>query len=382
MILVDFNNKASITYSSVMKMSFEEHIKIFKNNKKQGLDLAPEFTVKDYNKHFKGFCNIMLKDFYTIQKKYSNYGDLCICVDYDRKNYWRKELQKTYKSNRENQKKNDFDKKANKYFHEHLNSFIELLKNMGVMVVDEVSLPFNNNPQASVEADDIVSVLTEVPEKHLIVSNDGDYKQLLTNPKVKIYNPFERKIVEATKKEINEKNLESLLLGQAKDNIFSIKYNSEICPKFIKWMKEKYDVEITPDMIYKLNTKYKKYSDEYKEEMNKLDEKEIKEGKRKKRRNLTPFAKPNFGESNYKKLIAAYSIDEILEMNPIYKMRYELNKKLYYFNEIPQAVKKAIFKKYKEVKNNPNRNTYKAQSFCTMKGIQYVELGRNQNKLF
>ena len=365
MILLDFNNNSSIKYSTAISLALEEEKKLYKKTK-----VALPLTNKNYNDIRKAFFNLLLQDLEKIRQQFSkSYGNLMICTDYDKDNYWRQQLQPQYKANRDNIKKNDFDKLAYKEFYNHKEEMLQYFKDSGLIVLEKLYTPFLKNSKASIEADDTIAILcTYIKEKHLIISNDGDMSQLLSNT-VKIYHPIDRKLVQKTKKEIEEYNQKSLILGQKKDNIFSIKHNSEISKEFIKWMQDKYQIEITQDMLYSILKNYSKYTDEFEKEMYNEDTKNIKDGKRKQRRNLNVFSKANFGEVGYKKLFEAYSINEVLDSNKLYKARYELNKKLYLFTEIPEEIKDCILKVFNEYETK--ENIYECQTFCNMFGVTY-----------
>lgn len=367
MIILDWNNFSTIKYSSVSSMLLKE-LKISKKDwKKSGI--LPNIDSSFYKTQKKAFFNLVVNELKPLLSKFSStYGEFVIAKDYDKANYWRKEIFKPYKANRDI-RGDDFDSLIEKENFEHKNELLQFLKYNGIKVIEELEVVYKANPKASIEADDIIASLTTLPGKHLIISNDGDFHQLMIKDNIKIYNPFERKIITKTKKEINDKNLRECLLGQAKDNIYSIKYNSEISEDFIEWMNKKYDVEITHDMIFVLIKKYSMYMKEYEKEKEIEDISLIKSGKRKKKRHLTAFSKANFGTVTCEKMLSEYTLDEILDMNVLYRARFNLNELLYRLDKIPDEVKSKCIDAYQnyEIK----KNSMLVQQFQLRYGITF-----------
>lgn len=366
MIFLDYNNLSTIKYSSATSLLLKE-LNIKKKDWKES-KILPEINSSFYITQKKAFFNLFINELKPLISKFSkDYGELVICRDFDKKNYWRKELYKPYKANRDKES-DEFDSLIEKYNFDHKSELLALLK-ANFKVIEELSVHFKSNPDASIEADEIIATLTTLPGKHLIISNDGDFHQLLIKDIVKIYNPFERKLITKTKKEINEKNIRECLVGQAKDNIVSIKHNSEISNDFINWMKEKHNLEITKDMILTISTKYKSYMIEYSDEKRAEDDELIKSGKRKKRRNLTAFSKPDFGLTTCEKWLKEYSLEEILNMNPIYRARYNLNERLYRLDKVPEEVKNKILDFYNNYEFK--KDTMTNQQFMLRYGISF-----------
>lgn len=371
MIFIDYNNLTTIRYSTALNLVITKEEKTA--YKKHGV--LPDYDNNWYSTLKKAFHNLMLNELEGISKRYKrDYGEVVVCCDYDKKNYWRKQIFSPYKEGRDNLKSNPFDEMSGKMNYEHKRELKEILKLIGVKLIDEVTAPFMNNPIASAEADEIIGVLCyEIPGKHLTVSNDGDYNQMCVRSNIRIYDPFKRKLKVLTKKEINEKNIMSCLLGQSKDSIYGIKTNSEISDDFIKWMNDNHQIEITKSMIYTMSRDYPKYMEDYRIEKSKEDDKSIKEGKRKKRRYLTAYAKANFAEGKAKPLLEEYGLEKILEMNPMYKARYELNERLYYLDKTPQEIKDAILGKF----NNyivKEKDDYAIQLYFMQHGLKQVDI--------
>lgn len=113
-------------------------------------------------------------------KKFKNeYGQIVLCCD--NKNYWRRDYFKHYKACRKTARdKSDLD--WNVIF-TVLNELKDDLK---------VSFPYKVIDVDGAEADDIIGTLTRrlsAHEKVLIISSDGDFKQLHKYQNVKQYNP-------------------------------------------------------------------------------------------------------------------------------------------------------------------------------------------------
>lgn len=369
MIFIDFNNFTSIKYSTATRIVLTE-LKIDKKDWKKTGEL-PKLDTKFYNMLRKAFFNLTINELKPVINIFSkDYGNVVIARDFDKANYWRKELYSAYKANRD-VPSDEFDSLIGKFNFEHKNELLKFLAS-NFMVLEGLNVPFKSNPNASIEADDIIGVLTSVlPGKHLIVSNDGDFYQSMIKDNVKIFHPIERKIITKTKKEINDKNIRECLVGQGKDNIPCIKYKSEISEDFIKWMDTKYQIEITPDMILVLIKKYKNYIDEYEKEKAQEDIELIKSGKRKLKRNLSAFAKPNFAAETCEKWLKEYTLDEILDMNIIYKARYQLNEQLYLFSKIPDEIRNCCINSFEETKAKFSPSIIDQQTFFLKYGIQF-----------
>ncbi len=365
MILVDFNNIANIFYSGTISEVLKEEIKLFKRS---GLVEISEKQHKDIQK---GFFMYALNSLKRIQDQHYKYKDVVVCVDYKRKGYWRRELQSDYKDNRDNKKQNDFEKESMKNFMTNNLALIEIFKKFGFSVIDKLETTMNNKT-VTLEADEIVGVLS-TKEKSLIYSNDGDYKQCVYYHDVNILNPITNKISSLTKKEIKEYMDKQLCLGQAKDNIRNIKYCTTLDKNFILYMSKTHQLEINDDMLndFKPNNKYSKYVTEYKALRKIESDKLILEGKRKRKLYDEYFATPNFGEKTYDDLIQKISIEDILKENPLYRERYELNEKLFYFHKIPLEIKECILEAYDSLE--PQQDLAFMSNFFNVFRISYKD---------
>lgn len=353
MIFIDANNLFTMRYSVVQRELFKDDKILFK---KTG---AIDIDESKYIKLTSGVINLVVKELARYQTQFKHrYGDIIIASDYKKSNYWRKTIYPNYKACRDIDKRNAFDKLINKNSYNDKMILMEVISKLGFIVLDKIQHP---ETKETVEADDIIGVLTRMPGKHLICSADGDFDQLLVNPNIKRFNLFESKIVKTTNKKIQEKNYKSLILGQAKDDIPNVKYHSELSDDFIKWMKNKHDIEITKNMIDLIQEKYSNYMDEYRIEKLKEDTISIAKGKRKQKRNLTAYAKPNFGEVKYNKMLETIGIDNFLNENKIYRKNFELNKQLYFLDNIPKRIIEIIGKSYLKAKQENTANKYEAE---------------------
>lgn len=152
---------------------------------------------------------IMTSIIYNIRMFSPN--ELILAVD--GRYYWRKKVYEKYKAQRKAKRDNDvFDWNV---FFEYLNSFLSDIKQ---------SLPFKVMKIKWVEADDIIGTLTRLlpdGKTNIIVSSDKDFIQLLSNPKVRLYDPIKREQVKSTdpKRVLEIK----ILTGDKSDNIPNVK---------------------------------------------------------------------------------------------------------------------------------------------------------------
>ncbi len=358
MIEVDFNNISTIRYSSAIKIVLEEQKKRYQ---KTGY---VDINNKDYIAIKRAFFNLMLNQLSTIYSKFgAKYGRLVICADFDKSRYWRKVVYPPYKANRDKKTSNDFDTTAKKFEYEHKQEILELFKHLNMIVLDklEVTKETSRFFRKSLEADEICAVLAQyAPEPNMIVSNDGDFKQMLLRANIKIFNPILGKLEEATKAEIHKKMMIDCLAGQAKDDIRPITYKTKVNKHFIKYMKDTHDIELKESDIKTMYTKLKSHMQEFEKMMKKLDDEEIKSGKRQKRRNMSAFANASFTTDTAKKWLESRTLTEILDEHKLYRMRYELNEQLYLLdiNKLPEDIVDTIIDSYKA--STPEFDSYKA----------------------
>ena len=145
--------------------------------------------------------------FYNIRK--FNPSEVILAVD--DKNCWRKKVYPEYKAHRKDKKDNDifpWDE-----YQIYINSFLEDIKATFPFMVIQVSYS---------EADDVIGVLAKhIPSDKVVVTADSDYIQLMSIPKLKLFNPLKDKFV------INDNPKMSLMVkilaGDSGDNIPNIK---------------------------------------------------------------------------------------------------------------------------------------------------------------
>lgn len=132
-----------------------------------------------------------------------------VIIAVDSKDTWRKLYYPPYKSNR----KKDDDINWEQLYME-MDNFQKLLKE---------NIPWKVIKASRSEADDIIAVLSNYidNEKVVIVSNDVDFVQL-SSDKIKVYNPSKKEIVDEPEDKENYINTMALC-GQSKDNIYNCK---------------------------------------------------------------------------------------------------------------------------------------------------------------
>lgn len=110
--------------------------------------------------------------------KFRNYGRIVIACDGN--NYWRHEIFPYYKVKRKEARK------ADNYDWQAIFKYIDKIKK-------EIKehLPYPVIEVARAEADDIIAILTDNTEKHIIVSRDKDLRQLQKNSTIKQWNPVD-----------------------------------------------------------------------------------------------------------------------------------------------------------------------------------------------
>lgn len=341
MIFIDYNN-IFLRYYSVSASLVAPDLK-----KKLKMNPNVRIPEDDYKKIKSGSFNLILKELLFLKKKFAQYGDLVICSDYNKATYWRKRHFKEYKVKHPS-KPNPVDELLYKNMYQDKDELIELLHLSNIKVLDKIEIN-----GASAEADDTIFVLaTEIKAPlHLVYSVDEDYNQILTNT-IKKYHPFKKAFVPTpTDKEKGEWALMSCVMGQSKDNVKPVTYQTEISDDFIKWMKTKHELEITKDMIDVLKEKYSYYMKEYEEEKSKEDDLLIESGKRKQRRYLDAYKKPQMGNVAAKKWIKDFDTHM---KNPVFRENFEVNCRLMLYNRVDADIKQEIHRRYQEVCSSNN----------------------------
>lgn len=160
----------------------------------------------------------------SYKKKYGKeYGEVVIACD--GRNYWRKSVFPHYKAHRKaNRDKSDLD----------WGFIFDTLAELRTDLINE--FPYKVLLIDTAEADDIIAVLTEhtqehllvenglfpEPQKVLIVSSDKDFIQLQRNKNVRQWSPMQRKFVEGSQKDIQEYTITHIVKGDSGDGIPNI----------------------------------------------------------------------------------------------------------------------------------------------------------------
>ncbi len=283
------------------------------------------------------FLHLSLNELLTMKQKYgAQYGDILMC--YDSPNAWRRRVYSGYKSGR---RKSVAQKTP---FESFCYKLLPNLNNSLKMILDLT--PWNyvadlKVGEYGVEADDIIAVACKhLPGRHLICSTDQDYIQLHSEY-VRQYNPFHKKLLDqASKRAIQLWKDINLISGQGKDSVPGITEHCQLDERFIKWCKDKHDLDVDHSMLEKIENEHSDLMDQYEDEMFDEDTMLLESGKRKQRRNLIAYKKPRMGDSGALKFLADF--DKNMKINPRYQKHYERNQVLLLFDFIPEDVENAI----------------------------------------
>jgi 5'-3' exonuclease len=138
---------------------------------------------------------------------------LIVAVDDKNHGYWRKDIYSQYKAHRAAFKADsvvDFEKYYIAY-NRLISELAETFSNIYFLSVDKC------------EADDVIAIISKKSktDKIIIISGDSDYKQLLTEKNILLYNPLKNMVVEC----LNPKRTLELkvLVGDKSDNVPPIK---------------------------------------------------------------------------------------------------------------------------------------------------------------
>ena len=173
---------------------------------------------KDTNKMMSIIRHTTLSTLLSYKEKYGKtYGQLVLCAD--GRNNWRKEVFPLYKHHRKGaREESSTDWKT---IFDFAREFLGELKAV---------FPYRVVQVDRAEGDDVIAVLTkyaseymvetnglvEEPPKTLIISSDGDYKQLHVIKNVRQWNPIMKKMVDAPAKEFL---FEKILTGDKGDGV-------------------------------------------------------------------------------------------------------------------------------------------------------------------
>jgi hypothetical protein len=186
----------------------------------------------------------------SYKKKYKEYGEVVIACDGP--SYWRKTVFPHYKAHRKaNRDKSDLDWKF----------IFETLSELRQDLIDH--FPYKVLINEGAEADDIIAVLTEFtqehllhqnglfpePQKVLIVSSDKDFIQLQRNKNVRQWSPMQRKFVEGSQKEVQEYTIQHIVKGDSGDGIPNILSRDDV---FVSGDRQKpFSAKRLPDFFEK-----------------------------------------------------------------------------------------------------------------------------------
>jgi len=144
----------------------------------------------------------------TLSKKF-DYKTLVLAWD---KGSWRYKEFEGYKKSRKDarEKESDFEVRAREKYYQ---------------IIDELIDRFNDTKAINLhvdycEADDIAGVLAlHVPGRHLVVTSDSDYWQLLANPLIDVYDPIKKKMIKLSPDEARYQLFEKIIRGDSSDSI-------------------------------------------------------------------------------------------------------------------------------------------------------------------
>ena len=215
MILIDYSQ---VALSAIL--TFQRELK------------GTESEVKNLIRH------VTLSTIKSYKKKYGKeYGELVVCCD--GRKYWRREFFEHYKANRKKARdKSDLD----------WGLIFDTLNEMRQDIAEH--FPYRVIHVDRAEADDVIAIMTkwaqennlvinglfEEPQKILILSSDGDFKQLHQIGNVKQWSPMQKKYVVGTKQEIIEKKIEHIVKGDAGDGVPNILSKDDV---FISGKRQK-----------------------------------------------------------------------------------------------------------------------------------------------
>lgn len=160
--------------------------------------------------------NTLAKNIKSFKAEYPN---AVLCFDNSEGGYWRRRVAPYYKQNRkEDRKESTFP--FDDYF-KHLNVVKQELKDYFPYIILDVP---------SAEADDCIAVCVKhlamrgVPS--LIISADGDFKQLQIYDTVRQWSPTQKKDVKVSKYEAQLTKMTKILKGDRKDNVSPMRVRS------------------------------------------------------------------------------------------------------------------------------------------------------------
>lgn len=160
--------------------------------------------------------NTIAKNVKTFRNEYPN---IVLCFDNSDGGYWRKKIAPYYKQNRKEDRQESTFPFAD-YFAALTEVKQELKENFPYIILDV----------KSAEADDCIAAsvkyLSMSGTPTLIISADGDFKQLQLYDNVRQWSPTLKKDVKVTKYEAQYEKMVKILKGDRKDNVSPMKMRS------------------------------------------------------------------------------------------------------------------------------------------------------------
>ncbi len=163
---------------------------------------------------FDGFIQRLIGEIGYYNNKFrQEYGELVICCDGKSKKYWRRRIFPEYKNNRTYKQEDEIRDPE-------IRQRVKGLPNEVDKILKE-NFPFRVLKIIDAEADDIIATLVYANplQKHIIISRDGDFKQL-QRLDVQQMDPVSRKMI--VSESPAEDLIEKLLAGDRKDGIPNI----------------------------------------------------------------------------------------------------------------------------------------------------------------
>ena len=342
MILIDFS--ATVYQSMYSAIAVTKPAEI--NGKYRTADFAPYMVCRT------------LENIFEMQERFSNCGDVVLCLDGDGSKNWRKKIYPMYKASRPIQRK-ESPINFNEVF-EVTDSLVDTLANNSPYKVVKV-------PEA--EGDDVIMVLAkDLPGPTTIVSSDKDIIQMQKYPGIQQYSCMTQKFVTyETKHEDSMQGwlLEHVVLGDATDDVPRIVDGLKFTESFKQFMAAN---GIDADEMTVRNGDWTMWGfTEHRPNTTMLD----------------IFERPRFFISTARKLIKEYGgLDAWLDSDPRLRQNYEMNKQLVLEEGIPDSVRNDISTAYQEAKTNVN--VKKFEEFLSNSGVPStaLTLPRNFKKTF
>lgn len=342
MILIDFS---AIAYQSMYSAVAVTKPSVTGDGKYCTADFAPFMVFRT------------LETIFETQQRFSNCGDVVLCLDGDSSANWRKTVYPMYKSSRPVQRQ-----QSQINFTEVFNTISELTG-----ILNEAS-PYKVVRAKEAEGDDVIMVLAkELPGPTMIVSADKDLIQMQRYPGIQQYSPMTQKFVTCeTKHEesLDDWLLEHVVLGDATDDVPRVVDGLEFTDAFKKHLTS---INTKVDEITVRNGDWRQWGFTEQRSNGALD----------------IFQRPRFGISTARREIKRFgSLDKWLDSDPRLRQNYELNRTLVLEEGIPQQVRESIKAQYREAPDTVDLKRF--EEFLDQHGIQRMALTlpSNFNKRF